>query len=358
MLDCGEAEEMTVTSAIFDVMTIRPPAIALETARHVALSAWGLRAEPRPLRGERDANFRLRAEDGRQFVLKFANPAEDAGFRDMQLGALRHIARTAPELAVPRVVALPDGKAEARVTDASGTAYQVRLLSWIDGLPAGMSQRSAPQRAAAGEFLARLQAALVGFAHEATSVPIVWDLAHALALREVAGVLPSELRDALLPILDDFEASVTPIQGRLRRQVVHNDFNLANVLVDPDAHDRIAGVIDFGDMAETAVVFDAAIAAYCQHGDDMPIAEAAGHVLRRYHAIRPLLAEEIALLPLLLATRAAMSVTLACYHHHAQPDNDHYKMTAEQLRRRVALVAELRSPDVVQAVRNACRDPA
>ena len=118
----------------------------------------------------------------------------------------------------------------------------------------------------------------------------------------------------------------TPIQPGLRRQVVHNDFNHANVLVDPDDHDRIAGVIDFGDMAETAVVFDAAIAAHSQNSDDLPIVEAAGHMLRRYHAISPLLPEEAAILPLLMATRAIMGVTLACYHHHAQPDNDHSRL--------------------------------
>lgn len=348
---------MTGVSAIFDVMTIRPPAIALETAREVASSLWGLRAEPSPLRGERDANFRLRAEDGRQFVLKFANPAEDARFRDMQLGALRHIEERAPELAVPRVVALPDGAPEARFADAGGQAYQVRLLSWIDGLPAGMSVRSAGQRAGVGEILARLQGAMAGFRHEAANVPIAWDLAHSLHLREVADVLPLELRDVLQPILDEFEARVTPIQKHLRRQVVHNDLNLANVLVDPDAHATIAGVIDFGDMAETAIVFDAAIAAYCQHGDDMPIAEAAGHVLRRYHALSPLLAEEIAILPLLLATRAAMSATLACYHRHAQPDNGHYSMTPDELRRRVALITELRAPETMRAVLDAVSDP-
>lgn len=345
---------MTSPSAIFDVMTIRPPAVSPETAREVALSLWGLRAEPRPLSGERDANFRLRAEDGRQFVLKFANPAEDARFRDMQSEALRHIARRAPELAVPRVIALPDGAAEARVTDASGAAHQVRLLSWIEGLPVGQSRRSAAQRAAAGEVLAQLQAALAGFAHEAADVPIVWDLAHLLALRGVADVLPAELREVLLPILDEFEARVTPIQGQLRRQVVHNDFNHANVLVDPDAHDRIAGVIDFGDMAETAVVFDAAIAAWSQHGEDMPVTEAAGHLLRRYHALHPLTAGEIAILPLLVAARAAMSLTLACYHRHAQPGNDHYNLTAETVRRRVALITELRAPDAVRSLRNAC----
>ena len=38
-------------------------------------------------RGERDRNFRLDAQDGRRFVLKFANPAEDASYRAMQIAA-------------------------------------------------------------------------------------------------------------------------------------------------------------------------------------------------------------------------------------------------------------------------------
>ncbi len=341
-------------SAIFDVMTIRAPAVAPATARAVAMSVWGIEAEPRPLTGERDANFRLRAADGRQYVLKFANPAEDAGFRDMQVAALRHIARTAPTLPVPRVVDRPDGGVEARVTDPNGASCHVRLLTWIDGLPVGQSRRSAAQCEASGDVLARLQAALAGFTHPASDTRIVWDLAHSLAMREVADVLPVAVREALLSILDAFEREVTPIQPGLRRQVVHNDFNHANVLVDPDDHDRIAGVIDFGDMAETAVVFDAAIAAHSQNSDDLPIVEAAGDMLRRYHAISPLLPEEAAILPLLMATRAIMGVTLACYHHHAQPDNDHYRAALERIPNRLAFVAELRSDDVVRTLRRAC----
>ncbi|WP_374446553.1 phosphotransferase [Stella sp.] len=345
---------MTAPSAIFDVMTIRAPAVPTAAAEEVASSLWGVRAKARPLSGERDANFRLLAADGRQFVLKFANPAEDAGFRDMQVSALRHVARTDPDLAVPRVVDLPDGRAEAAVVVPGGAVCHARLLSWIDGVPVGQSERSAGQRAASGAFLARLQAALAGFAHPAADTRIVWDLAHSLAMREVADVLPSVVRDALLAILDAFEAEVTPIQPHLRRQVVHNDFNHANILVEPGAHDRIAGVIDFGDMAETAVVFDVAIAAHSQKGGDMPIAEAAGHMLRRYHALRPLLPEEIAILPLLMATRAVMAVTLACYHHHAQPDNDHYKSSLDRIGDRLKLVAELRSPEVARSLRRAC----
>ncbi|MGE0717561.1 MAG: phosphotransferase [Alphaproteobacteria bacterium] len=335
-------------------MTIRAPVIPVETAQAVARSCWNIDAEPRPLSGERDANFRLRAGDSRQFVLKFANPAEDAGFRDMQVAALRHIAAVAPDLPVPRLVPLPDGASEIRIADASGAGHHVRLLTWIDGLPVGLSRRSAAQSEAAGDILARLQIALRDFAHPASDARIIWDLAHSLAMREVADVLPVALRDVLLSVLDEFEARVTPVQAELRRQVVHNDFNHANVLVDPDAHERIAGIIDFGDMARTAVVFDAAIAAYAQHGKDLPIVEAAAHMLRRYHAISPLTPDEIEILPLLMATRATMSVTLACYHHHAQPDNDHYKGAIDGMAARLALVAELRAPDTARSLRRAC----
>jgi Ser/Thr protein kinase RdoA (MazF antagonist) len=337
-------------SPIFDVMSIRPPDIGPELARAAARDAWGIDATLRRLAGERDCNFHLRARDGCAFVLKFANPAEDAGYRDMQIEALRHIARRAPDVAVPRVIALPDGAAETCVADAGGVRYHVRLLSWVDGLPIGESCQSAAQCAAVGATLAQLQEALAGFSHPASHNEIVWDLQHALRMREVAPALPADVRAVLLDVLADFEAQVNPALPHLRRQVLHSDMNRANVLVDPQAHARVVGVIDFGDMAETPVVCDVAIAATSQRGRDMPIAEAAAHMLRAYAASRPLPSEEIVLLPLLMATRAIMNITLACWHHHAQPGNDHYDVSDQQIRTNLAYVAELRAPAIQRAL--------
>jgi hydroxylysine kinase len=228
--------------------------------------------------------------------------------------------------------------------------YHVRLLSWVDGLPLGESRQSAAQCAAVGATLARLQEALAGFSHPASHNQIVWDLQHALRMREVAPALPVDVRAVLLDVLAEFEAQVNPALPHLRRQVLHSDMNRANVLVDPQAHARVVGVIDFGDMAETPVVCDVAIAATSQRARDMPIGEAAAHMLRAYVSRRPLLPQEITLLPLLVATRAIMNITLACWHHHAQPGNDHYDVSEQQIRTNLAYVAELREPATRRAL--------
>lgn len=340
-------------SAIFDVMSIRAPRISAAQAVETVRLHWGIEASAEGLAGERDSNFRLRAEDGRQYVLKFANAAEDAAFRAMQIAALRHIAARDPEFVVPRVIALPDGADEIAATDAEGTPCQVRLLTWVEGLPIRMAPPSVAQRQGFGRAMARLQGAMEGFSHKRSANRIVWDVQHSLCMREVAPVLPPELRAVLLEVLDEFEARVTPALPRLRRQVLHSDLNRANVLVDPAEPARILGVIDFGDMAETAIVCDVAIAGTSQRGPDMPIADAAGHMLRAYTALRPMPPEEIDLLPLLMATRAAMSIVLACWHSHAQPGNPHYDVSERAIRDSLAFVAELRDPATQRALRRA-----
>ena len=68
----------------------------------VALTRYGIRAlRAEPLVSERDRNFRLDAIDGRRYVLKFSNSAEQEQVVDFQNRALQHIAVTDPGLPVP-----------------------------------------------------------------------------------------------------------------------------------------------------------------------------------------------------------------------------------------------------------------
>ncbi len=50
-----------------------------------------------------------------------------------------------------------------------------------------------------------------------------------------------------------YDRHVAPVLPTLRSQVIHNDMTLDNLLVDGDA---VAGILDFGDMAHTALVLD------------------------------------------------------------------------------------------------------
>jgi Ser/Thr protein kinase RdoA (MazF antagonist) len=137
--------------------------------------------------------------------------------------------------------------------------------------------------------------------------------------------------------------------------VLYNDMNGLNTLMAEDDPARFAGLIDFGDMVETAIAIDVATGMPSMLAADMPHGEALAHFLAGFHATRPLLEEEIALLPLLTATRIAMSLVLQAWHRHVQPHNPHYEpMTADEIARRLRAIAAVRAPDTAQALRRVC----
>ncbi len=347
---------MSDSTDIFSVMTVHALDVSIATAERVALERWGLAGRAKALTGERDRNFHFVAADGREFVLKFANPVEDAGVTDMQIKALQHIAHVSPDLPVPRVIALPDGAVETPVVHETGGIQRVRLLSWLPGIPLAHSRRSAAQRVACAQLLADVQDALADFSHAADHHELVWDLKHALRMREIMHVIPSAVAQARLgEVFDEFEARVTPALPGLRHQAVHNDMNGLNTVIDADAHDRISGLIDFGDMVDTAVVIDVATAAVSQFAPDLTPGAAVAEFAGAFHAERKLLPEEVELLPLLTTTRLAIGLALQSWHRHVQPDNPHYQpITAADIARRLHLIDSLLTAETEVAVRRAC----
>lgn len=346
---------MTDLHPIFATMTVPADDISDEEAVAVARAHWGIAARAKLLTGERDRNFHLVAEDGREFVLKFANPAEPPGVTDLQIKALQHVARTDPAFNVPRMVPLPGGAIEAVVARANRPA-RVRLLSWVHGTPIRHAPRTAAQRESCGRALARLGLALQGFEHPHSRYELIWDLTHALRLREILHHLedaPAER--AIGALLDDYEREVVPVLPGLRHQVLYNDMNHGNTLVDPARPDEVVGIIDFGDLVRTALVIDVAVGAITAVGDDMAVPAALARFVGGFHAVRPLLAEEVALLPVLTAVRAAIGTVLQAWHRKVHVDNPHYaRMTPQELQRRLDRVASLRAPAVGAAVRAAC----
>ena len=347
---------MSTLHPIFATMTVPADDVGDTEAVAVARTHWGIEATATLLTGERDRNFHLVATDGRAFVLKFANPAEPPGVTDLQIKALQHVARTDPTFNVPRMVALPDGRIEAVVPRAPAPA-RVRLLSWVHGTPLRHAPRTEAQREACGRALARLGLALQGFEHPHSHYELIWDLTHALRLREILANLEDAPAEAAIgELLNDFERDVVPVLAGLRHQVLYNDMNHGNTLVDPAAPDAVAGIIDFGDLVHTALVIDVAVGAITAVGPDMGIPQALARFVGGFHAVRPLMAEEVALLPTLIAVRAAIGTVLQAWHRKTHVDNPHYApMTGEELQRRLDRIAALRAPAVGAALRVACR---
>src|SRR4029453_1388402 len=103
-----------------DVPLTPPPRFSAAEAERIAAQHFGFEGEASALPSERDQNFRLRASDGRERVLKLANPAEDPATLEFQIRALLHLERSAPGLAVPRAFATRSGDACALVRGPDG----------------------------------------------------------------------------------------------------------------------------------------------------------------------------------------------------------------------------------------------
>ena len=97
-----------------------PPAIDEASVAAFVERRWGLRGDLKGLAGERDQNFRLRLEDGRQFVVKIASSVEDPALVDYQVQALLHIAQRDSDLPTPHIIPAADGRSVCEYVSPAG----------------------------------------------------------------------------------------------------------------------------------------------------------------------------------------------------------------------------------------------
>jgi 4-aminobutyrate aminotransferase-like enzyme/Ser/Thr protein kinase RdoA (MazF antagonist) len=315
-----------------DIGAHHPTRADARDAARLACELYGLEAQACPLPSEYDDNFRLELPDGTARVLKVMHPMRDAGFVDMQCAALRTLAEKDPGLPVPRVVPGRDGRPWSTTALADGATRLVWMLSHLVGRPIAAVRPVTPGLLEElGGALARLDLALDGFSHPAARRELKWDFARAGWIRGRLDALRDPRRRTLVERgLARYDAEVVPALPRLRRSVVYADANEHNVLVrvERGRPPRLAGLIDFGDMIETATVAEVAVAAaYAAFGAADPLATVSP-LVAAYHRSLPLTEEELAVLDALIRTRLAVSVVNSACRAVAEP-GDPYLTVSE-----------------------------
>lgn len=316
---------MTDMACAEDVLAAASPDIDDACAASQAWLHFGIEAEVRRLAGERDRNFHLRTADGREYVLKFSHPAEDARVADFQARAMLHVERADPDLPVQRVMLSKDGVpcVDYRAPDAP--ARVLRLFSYLPGTPLPGAARSQAQRRNLAVALARLGLALRGFEHPAGTLNLPWDIQRTHEMAPLLAHVADPARRALAErALARFVEHARPVLPGLRAQAIHNDLNLYNVLVDPDDHDRIAGILDFGDMVRAPLVNDLAVAASYQLDPEGDLLAPAVEFVSAYHQVSPLERAEVGILLDLMAARLVMVVAIGGWRAARYPDNSDY----------------------------------
>jgi hydroxylysine kinase len=326
-----------------------------EAVTSVVSRGFGLRGTIRRLESEVDETFRIDDAGGTPFLIKLARAGEAEEAVSFQAGLLLQVQLTAPDLPVPRLIPAVNGAYYLMPQAGPLEGRIVRVTSFLPGQPLRAVRSSRRLREQIGRNLANLGRALRGYDHPAAHRHLVWDIQRMAGLRPMAGAVDApERRKILLGQIDRFEHSTAPVLGRLRAQVVHNDFNSDNILVAPDGL-SVSGILDFGDAIYTPLVNDVAVMAAYQLSDDQDPTATAIDAIAGYHAVTELSAEELDLLPRLIIARMVTRVIVPEWRARQSPANRRYLLRDAaqawaQLNRLLAIPDEL----ICQRIAKAC----
>jgi 4-aminobutyrate aminotransferase-like enzyme/Ser/Thr protein kinase RdoA (MazF antagonist) len=297
------------------VLAASPPRFSAKEAAAIAAKLFDLRGDAVDLGSERDQTFLI--EDGGGGVLKISNLGEDPPVLDLEANALLHIGRVDPELPIARL------RGAATVDGLDGPHF-VRLFERMQGRVGGPDLADDAVFAFAATH-ARLTLALRGFFDPAAGRDLLWNPAQAPRLRPLAASIPDVGRRHVVErVLDRFEERVLPRWAYLPAQILHGDFTLDNVFLDE--RDRVAGIVDFGDMSFTARAGDFAIGlvSLLRGRPESDVFRVARIAIDGYTSRIPLEDEELDLLADLVAARLAALVTISAWRVERYPENAEY----------------------------------
>jgi len=274
------------------------------------------------LPGEFDRNFQVVTDRG-GFILKMTHICHTESWVDLQCRALETIAEKCSQISLPRVRKTFNGELYTSFRDENGVQRLVWVLSWIPGKPmAGYRPLTGDLYIRLGRLLGRMDWALEGFQHEAARrKPFRWNPEEALWIVDALKGVPSKDRVLIEGFIRLFEETLPGRWHLLRRGVIYGDANDHNVLVGPadETGNHEISVIDFGDMMETVLAAEPAIAsAYAGLYENDPL-DAAEQVVSGYHREYPLSEEELAVLFPLMAMRLCVSVVNAYARKESEP---------------------------------------
>jgi 4-aminobutyrate aminotransferase-like enzyme/Ser/Thr protein kinase RdoA (MazF antagonist) len=311
-----------------NVLEAPPPRFEAEEVASIAARLFGVEGTAVSLGSERDQTFLVDDGAAGGGVIKISNLGEDPAVVDLETGAIMHVARVDPALPVARPrpsLGGASGPAAYRPTvEGRDGPHFVRLFERMHGHVGGPELDDG----ALADFAAthaRLNLALRAFFHPAAGRELLWDVKHAAKLRPLLGAIADGNRRRLVSdVLDRFEQRVVPRLPSLRSQVVHADFNLDNVFLDE--HDRVAGIVDFGDTCHTAQAADFAVglASLLRGRADDDVFRAARIAIDGYARRIPFEPEELELLADLVAARLAAILSISAWRVERYPENAEY----------------------------------
>lgn len=274
---------------------------------------------------EKDDTFRLDSPSG-PYLVKVAPAAEDIRIVNLQSAAMVHLERCSPHIPAQRLIRGVRKQVETSVRDQLGRTRVLRVLSYREGALLHDVGASAEQFRSVGASLARLDEALVAFRHPLESRLLLWDLTNFMQVRSLVDHVEDPAnRELAVGIFDQFNRQVVPVLKDLETQTIHGDFSPFNVVVNPTSPEFVAGIIDFGDVMRSPILFELSVTAANLIGVDAadPWASAA-EVVRGYRQVRPVSTEVVGLLAITAPARLLLRALIYGWRCVVDPQSREY----------------------------------
>lgn len=274
---------------------------------------------------EKDDTFILRT-DSVDHLVKVSPPSEPEVVVALQTAAMRFLEGAAPQLPVQRVTLTPEGDDHVVVMVTDSRTRVLRVFEFVEGAVLARTNPNAAQLTQAGEILGRIDVALGPFAHPADQRRLMWDIGQFHHLTGLVEHTPNvEHRRLAREAFRLFDRAIVPRLNDLETQVIHGDYSPYNVVVDPQSNHFVKGVIDFGDVMRSAVIFDPAVslANLLGRAPDQPWRDA-GAFVAGYERARPIRGWELPLLPVAALARLTLRALITNWRAQLVPQRRDY----------------------------------
>jgi 4-aminobutyrate aminotransferase-like enzyme/Ser/Thr protein kinase RdoA (MazF antagonist) len=304
------------------------------------------------LEGYDELNFFLTTTNQKKYIVKVANSSHVFSFIEAQAQMLLHLSKT-PLAPYFQQNVLNNQNEAITYFSKEGTTYCIRVLNFLEGTFWYEIKNHAPALLyALGNFLGSMDKSLQHFSNPSMHREYTWDISTTLNARyKLDAIQDPEKRRMVGYFMQQFETIVVPQIYTLRKGYVHNDANDYNVLISDD---KIAGLIDFGDMVYTAIINNVAVACTYAMLDKLDPIAAACLVVKGYHEQYPLEEKELSLLYYLIAGRLCISLTQSAYNASMESANEHHFITMRPAWDLMYRLIEINPIAALDAFKKAC----
>ena len=303
-----------------------------------------------------DQNFLVLDRQNNSHLIKVHAADEKPWVLDLQTDVLKFLNQKALPFKIPNVIDI-DGETRTVIEDSKGS-YWLRQLSFLPGdLLKDQAPISSETLSEAGQMVGTLDNALTDYDHPAAMrSDMDWDLRRAPYIRQFANLIQeSDLRRWAEYFFLYYEVQIEKKLLNLPTQITHHDGHRMSIITEEgEDAPKISGMIDFGDVLRAPRICNLSVTVSDLIVGQSDKISAALEIIRGYHAVNPITADEIDLTYYLTGLRLAIYASHSARSKHEDPDNNHAQSKLTDVRETLRDLISINPVNWTNTIRRAC----